>query len=96
VVLTDGRQTEPAFGDGVRNVTQGERNLEAICNNAKASGITIITVAFDLRDSSTRSRLHDCSSDPDRNFFIAEDSGDLADAFEEIRRQISAQVFISR
>lgn len=96
VVLTDGRQTEPAFGDGVRNVAQGESNLEAICANAKASGITVMTVAFDLRDSSTRNRLHDCSSDPDRNFFIAEDSGDLAGAFEEIRRQITAQVFISR
>ena len=96
VVLTDGRQTEPAFGDGVRSVAQGEKNLEAICANAKASGITIMTVAFDLQDGDTRSRLRDCSTDPDRHFFIAEDSGDLAGAFEDIRRQITAQVFISR
>ena len=55
VLLTDGRQTEPAFGDGVRTDAQGESNLEEICQNAKASGITIITIAFDLRDKDTRS-----------------------------------------
>ena len=96
VLLTDGRQTEPAFGDGVRNVNQGERNLEAICDNAKDSGITVMTLAFDLRDKDTRNRLKDCASDPDTGFFVAEDSDELASAFEEIRRQITVQVFISR
>ena len=96
VILTDGRQTEPAFGDGARNVAQGESNLTAICKNAKASGITIMTVAFDLRDADTRKRLKGCATDADRHFFIAEDSADLASAFENIRSQITAQVFISR
>ena len=97
VLLTDGRQTEPGFGDGVRTVEQGETNLERICKNAKASGITIITIAFDLRDEDkdTRARLSDCSSDPDKHFFVAEDSGDVASAFEEIKRQIAARIYIS-
>ena len=97
VLLTDGRQTEPGFGDGVRTAEQGETNLERICKNAKASGITIITIAFDLRDEDkdTRARLSDCSSDPDKHFFVAEDSGDVASAFEEIKRQIAARVYIS-
>lgn len=96
VILTDGRQTEPAFGSGVRNVSQGERNLEEICTNAKASGITVMTVAFDLRDTDTRARLRDCSSNPDKHFFVAEDSAELAGAFDDIKKQITAQVFISR
>ena len=95
VLLTDGRQTEPGFGDGVRTPGQGETNLERICKNAKASGITIITIAFDLRDKDTRDRLSDCSSDPAKHFFVAEDSGDVASAFEEIKRQIAARVYIS-
>jgi Flp pilus assembly protein TadG len=96
VLLTDGRQTEPAFGDGVRNVGQGESNLTAICTNAKAKGITIITIAFDLQDKETRKRLSDCSTDPDKHFFVAEDSAEVASAFEDIKTQITAQVYISR
>jgi Flp pilus assembly protein TadG len=96
VLLTDGRQTEPAFGNGTRTVGQGEKNLEAICQNAKDSGITIITIAFDLRESDTRDRLSNCSSDESKDFFIAEDSADIATAFDQIRRKITAQVFISR
>lgn len=96
VILTDGEQTEPAFGASSRTVTQGEKNLEAICKNAKASGITVMTVAFDLQDKDTRDRLRNCASNPDKDFMIAEGGGDIATAFEEIRQQITAQVFISR
>lgn len=96
VLLTDGRQTEPAFGPGVRSVTQGEDNLEAICTNMKQSGITVITIAFDLRDKDTRQRLSDCASDPSHDFYVAEDSNDVAAAFEDIKRQVAAQVYISK
>ncbi len=96
VLLTDGRQTEPAFGNSVRTTGQGESNLTAICTNAKASGITIITIAFDLRDTETRERLSKCSSDPDKHFFVAEDGADVAAAFEDIKTQITAQAYISR
>ncbi len=96
VLLTDGRQTEPAFGDGSRTVGNGESNLEKICQNMKDSGITIVTIAFDLRDKDTRKRLRDCSSNPDKDFHVAEESSDIAAAFEDIKQQIVAQVFISR
>ena len=96
VLLTDGRQTEPAFGSGVRTTAQGESNLESICQNAKDAGITIITIAFDLREKDTRARLSKCSSDPAKDFFVAEDGADVAAAFEDIKTQITAQVFISR
>ena len=96
VLLTDGRQTEPAFGNSVRTTEQGESNLSAVCENAKDSGITIITIAFDLRHKDTRKRLSDCSSDPAKYFFVAEDSADVAAAFEDIKAQITAQVYISR
>lgn len=97
IVLTDGMQTEPAFGpSGVRSVAQGEDNLEQLCSNAKASGITIITLAYDLNDSSTRKRLENCATDPDKNFFVVDDDKDVAEAFDEIKNAVMAEVFISK
>ncbi len=97
VVLTDGMQTEPGFGPGsTRTVAQGEANLETLFSNAKADGITIITMAFDLDDSDTRKRLQDCASDPVKYFFIADDTADLAGAFEAVKAAVVAEVYLSK
>ena len=96
IVLTDGEQTEPAFGPGVRNASQGESNLEELCKNAKVKGITMMTVAYDLNDSSTRARLRNCSTDPAKHFFTASDTAAVASAFDNIKNVITAQVFISK
>ena len=78
VLLTDGRQTEPGFGPGSsRNVSRGEANLEELCENAKAKNVTVVTVAFDLQHQATEDRLRNCSSDPDKYFFVADDGADL-------------------
>ena len=97
VVLTDGAQTEPAFGPGsTRTVAQGESNLETLCTNAKAKGITMITIAYDLDDNATTTRLKNCASDPDKNFFVATSAAAVAGAFENIKTLITAQVFVSK
>jgi Flp pilus assembly protein TadG len=96
VVLTDGTQTEPAFGPGVRSAPQGDLNLSALCENAKASGITMITLAFDLDDSAQRKRLQSCASDPSKDFFVASTSAEMTQAFESITQGISEQAFLSK
>jgi Flp pilus assembly protein TadG len=97
VLLTDGRQTEPAFGPGsTRTVRQGERNLESLCGNIKGTGITVMTIAFDLRDEDTKDRLRDCASDPYKHFFDADTGADVAVAFEQIKTQITAQAYLSK
>jgi Flp pilus assembly protein TadG len=97
IVLTDGEQTEPAFGPGSsRTVQQGETNLASLCVSAKANNITIITVAYDLDDADTRARLSDCSTDASKHFFVAEDGGDIAQVFDSIKNEILADVFISK
>jgi Flp pilus assembly protein TadG len=97
VVLTDGVQTEPAFGSGsTRTAPQGEANLEALCTNAKAKGITVITIAYDLDDNATTQRLKNCATDPDSNFFVATDTAAVASAFTNIKTIITAEVFISK
>ena len=69
VLLTDGRQTEPAFGPGnSRTVSRGEQNLETLCENAKDKDVTVITVAFDLQHTATENRLRNCSTEPSSIF----------------------------
>jgi Flp pilus assembly protein TadG len=97
VVLTDGMQTEPAFGaGGKRDVASGEANLEKLCESAKANGITIITMAFDLDDTSTRKRLQNCASEGTGNFFVVDDATALASAFEAVKAAITAEVYLSK
>ena len=70
VLLTDGRQTMDGWGPGnvtyERSVEHAEFNLVALCQNMKADGIRVITVSFDLADSTeaeTEERLSNCSGD---------------------------------
>lgn len=96
VVLTDGMQTEPAFGPSGRTVADGEANLEKLCASAKANGIHMVTMAFDIDDSTTRQRLKNCSTDPAVDFFVLSDTADLAHAFDSVKQSITAQVFLSK
>jgi Flp pilus assembly protein TadG len=98
VLLTDGKQTTPAFGPGnSRDRYDGEANLEKICANLKNTEITVITIAFALgNDTGTENRLKNCSTDPDKHFFEAEDSNDLTKAFEQIKNQIASAIYLSQ
>ncbi len=97
VVLTDGAQTEPAFGPGsTRTVAQGDSNLQKLCSNAKASGITMITVAFDLDDNSQTQRLKSCASNSATDFYAANTADDVAKAFQTITNAITATAFLSK
>ena len=96
VVLTDGKQTTPAFGSGgSRKISDGETNLTTLCGNIKNTDITVITIAFALNDAATETRLRNCSTDPDKHFFKAEDGNDLTSAFEEIQNQIASAIFLT-
>ena len=96
VLLTDGTQTEPAFGPGIRNIVQGDSNLTAICGNAKGKGITVITIAYNIDDTATVNRLRDCTSDPAKDFFQIDSDNNVAGAFEEIKKQIASAVRIGK
>jgi len=96
VLLTDGMQTEPAFGPGPRTVAQGEDNLETICENAKASGITVMTIAYNIDDVTTVNRLRNCTTDPAKDFFSVGEGENIAAAFDAIKQQITAQIRIGK
>lgn len=97
VLLTDGAQTEAAFGPGgLRNVRQGEKNLVTLCENAKSSGIHILTMAVGVNDSATRARLQGCATDSAQDFFVINTADDMAKAFQTITGQIAQQAYLSK
>jgi Flp pilus assembly protein TadG len=97
VLLTDGTQTEAAFGaGGARDISQGETNLVALCDNAKASGIQILTMAVGVSDAATSARLQGCASDATNNFFVVNTADDMAQAFATITGQIAQQAYLSK
>ena len=96
VLLTDGRQTQKSWGPGgSRSVSNGEENLETLCDNIKLKNVLVITVAFDLEDQDTEDRLRECASS-EEFFYIAEDNAELAKSFENITKQLAKAVYISK
>jgi Flp pilus assembly protein TadG len=65
VIFTDGMQTSGGNGaSNTNSVANAESNLEAICTAAKADGIRVFTVSFDLSDQAapaSETRLQNCS-----------------------------------
>jgi von Willebrand factor type A domain len=97
IVLTDGAQTMAGNGPGgTQSVGNAEANLEKLCASAKANGITIMTMAFDLSDSGTRKRLQNCATDANKDFFVVDDGNELASAFESVKAAVTAEVFLSK
>jgi Flp pilus assembly protein TadG len=106
VVLTDGNQTQNAFGPyGAYSPAEGDKNLVALCDGAKAKGIHIVTVAFDVTDAGTgnakktvdtKTRLRNCSSDPANDYFEAKNADDVSKAFNSILNQVAQNIFLSK
>lgn len=67
--------------------TMNERTSQA-CNNAKAQGIVIYSLALEISDETTEDLLRGCASSPSR-FFTIEDSDSLDDVFEAIAKEIT-------
>lgn len=116
VLLTDGAQTVPAYREGgagqdnpntsdpswPMDKSNGEYNLEQQCINAKAAGIIVVTVAFDLNDTDTINRLEGCASPKDASdplagkyAFTANTSSQLQSAFQEIGDILAEMVYLS-
>lgn len=85
-----GYKSKGRIGTTSSMTSEMDAKTVAACQNAKAAGITIFTIAF--RDAATSSSaryvLNSCASDSAKAL-TATDSGALGKAFEEIGRQIS-------
>lgn len=61
---------------------QANRNMQAACARARAEGITVYAIAFDVDSPNAEASLQDCAGDIN-NYFEA-DPGELLDIFERI------------
>ena len=96
VLLTDGEQTTKAWGPGDDlSKDNGETNLETMCANIKAKGVLLVTITFDLNDTTTKNRMRNCASSYEY-YFDADDNGALAAAFEAIAKLLNGRLYVSK
>ncbi len=92
VLLSDGVQTAGGNGPGGANsVGHAQDNLEVVCDSAKAQGITIVTIGFDLATQAAKDPLIYCASSED-DFYDAADNTQLAASFNEITARLAGEV----
>lgn len=96
VLMTDGTNTvrwkwDSKLGPVPSNAasTFGDAPTKKLCQNIKATGIQIFTVAFEVTDKNTKDMLEECASDPGK-FHDATDEAGLIEAFDRITKEITA------
>ncbi len=85
VLMTDGANTRsPNYPDhNGSNASQSNDLTTELCNNVKAEGIRVFTIAFEVSDSTIKSLLESCASRT-TDFYDATSSSKLMAAFKNI------------
>jgi Flp pilus assembly protein TadG len=89
-----GSGTDPHFGayhdeEGAAAETAADTITAALCENIKAQGITIYTVAFQVSDPDTTTLLRNCATSPSY-YFDAGSSTELTSSFSAIADKVAA------
>lgn len=90
VLMTDGKNTlSPSYPShtGTDTALADKITLE-LCQNIKAKGIEVYTVAFDVPDAGAKQVLQECASASNK-FFDAADGTELDDAFRRIAQDFT-------
>jgi len=98
IVMTDGENSRSYGGEkdnGFEGVFHWESDLSEsndltaeICEDIKADGIEIYTIAFEVTDADTQTMLQTCASDASK-YFDAADSEQLFAAFDTIGNELA-------
>ncbi|HRY07210.1 MAG TPA: VWA domain-containing protein [Hyphomicrobiaceae bacterium] len=90
VVMTDGINTKsPTYPTHNGGSTVSANSLtKEVCQNVKAKGVVVYTVAFEVTEPSVVDVLKTCASGPD-NYYQAADATSLSDSFKKIAESIS-------
>jgi Flp pilus assembly protein TadG len=85
LVLTDGANTRaPSYpAHESADVNLANSLTDELCDNIKADGIVVYSVAFNVSDPTIRALLEDCAT-TSRHYFDAANAADLAAAFMDI------------
>lgn len=90
VLMTDGENTRSKNGDQHEgsDKADADKKTHDICQAVKNEKITIYTIAYEVKDSSTQSLLQNCASGR-TNYFNARNAQELNKAFEAIAESLS-------
>lgn len=98
IVMTDGINTvhldkAPYLDDNVEApyapvtpsnlVEQADKDTKKACNKAKQAGVEVITIAFQVTDTTTKTMLNSCATG-NNNYYDAGDNAALIEVFEKI------------
>ncbi|MCB1377040.1 MAG: VWA domain-containing protein [Alphaproteobacteria bacterium] len=91
IMLTDGVQTSKYWGDtSDRSVENGKQTLLKLCTSMRDKGVTVFTIAYDIKDPEVTDLLSQCA--PGRYFEPDAGVGTITSVFNEIASQIKNQV----
>lgn len=96
ILLTDGMQTVSAMGpSGAVSTLAADESTAEVCTNAKAEGIRIFTIAYDISEERIRTLLSGCASSATTYFEPAGVAG-IDEVFDEIFSMISESAWLSK
>ena len=96
ILLTDGMQTVPATGpNGGPSTLDADDSTAEVCTNAKAEGIRIFTIAYDITEERIRTLLSGCATSASTYFEPAGVAG-IDDVFDDIFSMITASAWLSK
>ena len=96
ILLTDGVQTIEAMGPTSEvSIDGANRTTAELCENAKADGIAVYTIAYDVDDTSAYDLLSGCASGANAYFEVHDSSG-IGAVFDAIYDQIAESAWLSR
>ena len=91
VLMTDGQNTRSKSGDRHDGWDQNDANRKTreLCQNVKASDVTVYTIAYGVTDGTTQSLLRNCASNASKAF-SASNASDLTQAFKDIADAVTS------
>lgn len=88
IVMTDGEFNTAYTGVGDQSA-ESYYYFDNLCTAAKANGITIYTVGFDLNSPDALAHLQSCATSP-AHFYDAKTGSQLKDAFKDIANKLGS------
>ena len=96
ILLTDGMQTVPATGpNGGPSTLDADDSTAEVCINAKAEGIRIFTIAYDITEERIRTLLSGCATSAS-TYFEPNGVAGIDDVFDDIFSMISESAWLSK
>jgi len=97
MLMSDGANTVSPKSSGKHNNSDTAKSnsyTEEICDEIKAQGIEVFTIAFELEDDDTKDMLKDCATD-ESHYYDADNAAELSEAFVAVGRDL-AELAISQ